>query len=362
MELNGFKDALLSKVSRLNKSEKELFDRIYTLWETEGRLVPPNSMLKWVKDVFGDVESVKKQDFIKITDKITYEGSIFNELRTMRPVVSDINLKELMELINSNTDGPFSNPLQLTPEDVFGRIKGKYCLTASNVAKYDGMHGLVIFNEHNPLNFTKEKVRDCFDVSKKWFKKAYESNNKAIYPFFTWNCLWKAGASVIHGHTQLALTEGSAYAKIEEFRHLTLRYQEEYRTNYFDDVYTIHKNIDLAFRRGNVRTIVKITPLKEKELMLLSTSFDDELADMVNDILCIYKDKLGVVSFNLIIILPPLTKTYEFWTHMPIIVKIVDRGSLTNKTTDMGSMEMYAQSIIGSNPYYVMDKLRAGLV
>ena len=35
-----------------------------------------------------------------------------------------------------------------TPEDVFGRIRGRHCITASNVAKYDGFHAVVIFDPY----------------------------------------------------------------------------------------------------------------------------------------------------------------------------------------------------------------------
>ena len=359
--MDGFKNKLLEKIKNLTEKDREIFDRIFTVWETKGHLNPPKEMEDWIKENFSKVENVVDQDFLKITNKITYEGAIFNELRTMRPVINDGNLDEIFEVINSSSNGPFSKPLTQTPEDVFGRIKGKFCITASNVAKYDGMHGLIIFDNHNPLHFKKDRVRDYFDVARKWFAKAFEAQPKAVYPLFTWNCLWKAGASVIHSHSQLALTEGMAYARIEEHRSLTLKYQEEYRTNYFDDLFYLHDLFGLALEKNGIRIVSKLTPFKEKELEIYTTSFDDNLADTVNDILNTYKEDLGVVSFNVAIILPPMTKTYEVWTHMPVIIKLVDRGSLSSKTADIGSMEIYAQSVIGSNPYFVYEKLKAKL-
>jgi len=355
----SFKDHFLQKLSEFSEEDRQIFDRIYKVWETRGELNPPVEMTSWIESSFGSVDAVKVQDFLKITNIITYEGAIFNELRTRRPVVGDDKFQEVIEQIESAKDGPFSHPETGTPEDIFGRVKGKYCITAANIAKYDGLHGLIIFNDHDPLLFSRDRVRDYFDVATKWFAKAQETNEKAIYPFYTWNCLWRAGASIIHGHSQLALTEGNAYAKVEELRVLTHEYQERNRTNYFEDVYKIHNNLGLAFQRGDIKLIAKITPIKEKELMIVNHGLNDNLADVVSDTLTTLKEKLAVSSFNLSIILPPLSETPEVWDHMPIIVRIVDRGKLSAKTADVGAMELYAQSIIETNPYIVIKELKS---
>ena len=42
---------------------------------------------------------------------------------------------------------PFCTPEEMTPADVFGRVRGSHSTTASNVAKYDGFHGLVVFDD-----------------------------------------------------------------------------------------------------------------------------------------------------------------------------------------------------------------------
>ena len=54
-------------------------------------------------------------------------------------------------------------------------------------------------------------------------------------------------------------------------------------------------------------------------------------------------------------------KTPEIWDHMPVVVRIVDRGKLTSKTADVSAMELYAQSIIESNPYVVFDEISKAL-
>lgn len=360
--MGAFKNEFLKSIEKLKEEELVLFNRIYKYWETVGKLVPPKEMETWIESQFGNVKDVKKQEFIKITNIITYEGAVFNDLRTKRPVVGDSDFSTVLADIEDSRDGPFSHPKTGTPEDEFGRIVGDYCITASNVAKYDGLHGLVIYNEHNPLLVSRKRVRDYFKVADRWFKKAHKVNKNAIYPMYTWNCLWKAGASVIHGHSQLVLTEGQAYAKVEKLRVESHKYQEQYKSSYFEDNYNLHKLLGLGFEKKGVKVVAKLTPIKDKEILLMSDNFDDNLADVVSDVLTTLKEKLAVASFNLSIILPPMEETAEVWSHMPIIVRIVDRGKLTTKTADFGVMELYAQSIVGTSPYDVFRELKKALL
>ena len=52
----------------------------------------------------------------------------------------------------------FASPLENTTEDTFGRITGRHCVTASNIAKCDELHGLVIFKNSHPLKWGREEV------------------------------------------------------------------------------------------------------------------------------------------------------------------------------------------------------------
>ena len=55
---------------------------------------------------------------------------------------------------------------QNTPEDTFGSaVEGRHCVTASNIAKCDELHGLVIFNNSHPLNWGREEVSDYIETA-----------------------------------------------------------------------------------------------------------------------------------------------------------------------------------------------------
>ena len=56
--------------------------------------------------------------------------------------------------------------------------------------------------------------------------------------------------------------------------------------------------------------------------------------------------------------MPPLAPVAEDWSGFPRVVRIVDRGEATNKTADVGAMELYASSVVSSDPFRVAAALR----
>src|SRR5579885_2656944 len=92
-------------------------------------------------------------------------------------------------------------------------------------------------------------------------------------------------------------------------------------------------------------------PRKENEVLLMAPSLSDALKDRIYDVLACYRDRLGVTSFNLVIYMPPLGESHENWAGFPVIVRIVDRGDPTARTADIGAMELYAASVVSSDPF-----------
>jgi hypothetical protein len=345
-------------VDALPDESRERFGRIFHLSATTGRLSAPRVMQPWIENYFGSLEAVTTQHIVKVTNLVTWEGALFNDLRARRPI-EPRDHRHVSRAIRNNGSGPFGKPLEGTPEDTFGRIQGNHSITASNIAKYDGFHGLVIFDEHNPLHLEREAVSDYFDTGLAWAEKAHASDPSARYFLFLWNCLWKSGASIIHGHAQMTLTRDMHYAKVEALRRAALRYREQYGTNYFDDLYIVHRDLGLTFSDGKVRSLAYLTPIKEKEILLIAHGFHDEVKDHVYQALCNFTKKLNVLSFNLALYMPPLTiPEDEEWGDFPVLIRIVDRGDLGNRVNDFGGMELYAQSVIGTDPFFVAHELR----
>jgi galactose-1-phosphate uridylyltransferase len=344
-------------IAALPRDDWARFYRIFRLSTTVGQLNPPETMRQWIEGYFGSVEAVRKQRIIKITNLVTMEGSLFNELRARRPMEAKAN-SNLEETIMSNLGDAFCKPLEGTPADTFGRVRGKHSITASNIAKYDGFHGVVVFDEHNPLVFSSEKVSDYIDTALAWAHKAHDVDREARYFFFMWNCLWKSGASIIHGHAQMTLTRDMHYARVEHLRRSALRYRETRGVNYFDDLYATHKALGLTLENGHTRILAYLTPIKEKEVLLFSEEIDQDLKDSIYKVLRGFVKRLGVQSFNLALYHKPIADVGEDWSGFPVVVRIVDRGDPNNKTADIGAMELYAASVIASDPFRVAEALR----
>jgi hypothetical protein len=342
-------------VDKLEAGEKERFLRLFHVCATEGQIRPPETMHDWIKGHFGSVERMLKQKVTRVTNLVTFEEALFNKLRADRPMAP----KEYSEVIVGQD--PFSDPEKNTPEDIFGRIEGKYCVTAGNVAKYDGLHGVVIFKESNPLKFTAEQVADYIDTGFEWAHQAHKVDAEAKYYLFMWNCLWKAGASIVHGHAQVALTRHMHYAKIERRRRAAIAYKEQYGFDYFDDLYKAHKSVGCGIERDGVHILSHLTPVKEKEVVLMASEHSDALKEEAYVVLSCLRDSFAVSSFNMVIQMPPIADVDEDWSCFPVMVRIVDRGDPESKVSDVGAMELYAASVIASDPLEVAEALEKHL-
>jgi len=331
-------------------------------------------MRHWVTTAFGSVEAVCHQRIVKVTNLILLEGTLFNPLRGVRPVEL-ASPADVMAAIESTRGGPFCHPEELTPGDLFGdpgdaqasgRIRGKYCVTASNIAKCDGYHGLVIFDEHNPLVITTERVQDYIDTALQWAKRAHNADAQARYFMLMWNCLWKGGASIIHGHMQVMLGRGMHYARIEHCRRQAVLYRLAHAANFFDDLYRAHAALGLGVTIGQTRVFASLTPVKEREIWLISPGpwiDNDDFIDCLGTVLQTYVGALGVKSFNLVLYQRPIdvpeygARQWEDWDGFPAIVRLVDRGDPQTLTTDVGCMELYGSSVVAADPFAVIRAL-----
>jgi len=233
-------------VESLTPEEKGLFHRLFHFSTTTGYLYPPESMRGWIEERFGSAQAVVSQKIVKITNLITFEGALFNRLRACRPIEFRENLcVEHSIVAPSDNHDPLGHPERNTHGDTFGRVEGEYCVTASNIAKYDGMHGLVIFHDYDPVSFSREKIIDYIDTGRSWAEKAHEIDPEAKY--------------------------------------------------------------------------------------------------------------------YLVMVPPPLAETEEDWEGFPVLVRLVARGDPNITTCDIGSMELFASSVISSDPWEVAWLLKESI-
>ncbi len=346
-------------IAALPHIERARFERIFSVSSTQGRLVPPDAMLPWIEKQFGSVDATREQKIVKITNVVTLEGVLFNWLRSSRPMWrQEIDLDSELE---RDMADPLKDPYNGTPEDLFGRVRGKYCVTASNIAKFDGFHGLVVFNERHPLRFTREMVHDYVDTGGRWGDLAHASDPAAKYYVFLWNCLWRAGASLLHGHAQVIMGHGMHYAAVEYLRQRAAVYQAHHRANYFNDLFLAHQSLGCGFEKDGTKVIANLAPKKENEVLLFAPYVSTSLKDRIYETLEVYRDRMGISSFNVVIYTPPWSETPESWEGFPVVVRIVDRGDPSSRTADIGAMELYAASVVSSDPFALARNLREAM-
>lgn len=356
----------VTELKTFNPETYTILNRIYKFYTDKGTMIIPDSFKNKALSYMGDetlppeeaLQKIKNQQILKITNKWTGEGAVFNSLRAQRPGVKGEGrspyLQNLIEDSQKNCD--FCNPEIYTPEDLFGRIKGKHCITAANLAKYDAWSSLLIFRKHNPLDFNLEELSDYLKTAFNWFNRVYEYDSRYQFPFFIWNCLYKAGASQVHGHAQILMTKEFPYAGIEHIYCAAEEYEKTTGEDYFKDLYKIHHALGLARNQGDVKFLLSLTPLKEKEILIISPDPPDkstEVKEIVYKILRCYIDVLEVENFNLAVYCPGIKNS-----PIPYLIKIVDRGPLLSRTVDMGGMELYGSSVASNDPYHIMKSLK----
>jgi hypothetical protein len=364
-------------INDLRKNDDESFRRfyqIYSFYSEVGNMNIVPSMESFVLNNFGKkdksghiisgveevFENLENQKIINIFNEWTCQGTLYNPLRSNRPGMSrdrSQQMKKLMNLIDDSREGcDFCRPKTNTPEDFFGRIIGKNSITAANIAKYDVYSSLVIFKKHNPLDFNLEEFSDYMDTSFEWFETVFNQDENYKFPFFVWNCLPRAGASLIHGHAQILITRDRPYARVESLKRASQNYKTKTNNEYFNDLYKVHKSLGLSYKLGDVKLFTSITPVKEKEIIIISTkppSKDNQAKMVIFKTLRFLIDVLGVQSFNMSISCPSMSEEDEF----PYIIQIVDRGDISKSTADIGGMELFGSTVVADDPYTIIKKL-----
>src|SRR5438445_11211742 len=317
-------------------------------------------MREWITKQFGGVDAGIAQTVVRVTNLVTFEGALFNDLRARRPaeVKGGADTRETIEKARGD---PFCHPETGTPADTFGRIRGAHGITASNVAKYDAYHGVLVFDEHDPLApMDAEVIRDRLRTARRWAQAANDEDPAAKYYFLLWNCLWRAGGSIVHGHMQMTVTRGMHYPRVEMLRRRALAYDEEHGRDYFDDLWLVHEALGLGPDRDGAGVFASLAPVKESEVIILGRAGEDEsaLAPAITRVIAAYRSR-GVVAYNLALLLPPLAADGSDWRRFPPQARLVDRGDPANKTSDIGGMELYAAGVVAGDPFRLAEGLRS---
>ncbi len=344
-------------VAALPPGRRARFERIFDVQRDEGRCVVPESMRGWVEQHFGAVEAVETQHIIRVTNRVTWEGVLFNPLRLRRPMRSRPAAPPAPPG-SLPPDDIFAEPERTTSADVFGRARGAHCVTASNVARWDGWCAVLIFDEPDPLAATPERMRDYFRTSLEWAARARQADPEARYLAWMWNGGLAGGATVPHAHAQLGLGRGRPYARVEALRRAAADYRARHGADFFADLLGAHADVGLAFRAGELDGFVNLAPFKAKETWVLGRALDDRLADAFAITLRALIDRTGMQAFDAAVLLPPLfDPPVDGWADFPAVVRIIDRGRPDALSSDVGALDLFIHSVVAHDPFAVRQAL-----
>jgi hypothetical protein len=339
---------LPERVAALPPAARARVLRLFHIARVDGDCVIPETMTTWVREQMGELAEIERQTVVRVTNRITWEGALFNPLRGRRPV-------QMAAPLLPNGDDIFAQPLRSTAEDVFGRVRGAHCITTSNVSRWDGLCAVEIFDEPDPLAFTRTQLRDYLRVGLTWARHANVQDPAARYFIWMWNGGPKAGASIAHAHAQMALGREQHYARVEGLREAALRYRAQHGANYFDDLYAAHADLGLTFEHA--RGFVNLAPQRSKDIMIYGAAIDDALADALHDQLRGLIARTGTNAFNAVVLAPPLfapeSGSTENWEGFPVIARVCDRGSAAMLSSDIGALDVYAHNTISTDPFAV---------
>jgi hypothetical protein len=352
---------LPERIAALGGTARERADRLLEIQPVDARTDPPRELEPWLVRTFGSVAAVQEQHLIRVINRATLEATIFAPLRSRRPIDDAVGSDLRAEVARSSGD-PFCQPETGTPADVFGRIHGSHMITGANAAAAGAHHAVLVFDRHDPLDFDAALVTDLLATGRRWADAARLTDQGATRYLLLWNCGWRAGGSIIHGHGQALLDHPPHHARLERLRRDVRAYESAAGFDLVHDLVALHADLGLAAERPDgITVLANVTPTKERELLVIGRAGQDErdpaFGAAVADALLAYRDRLGVQAFNLALWRAPLDDP-PAWAWLPPIVRIVDRGDPARRPSDIGAMELYATPIVGADPYDVIEALR----
>jgi hypothetical protein len=358
---------LPQQIDALPPDDRTRAHDLYDVSVSAGGLTTPPELRDWVIAHFGSVEAVETQHVVRVTDRRSLNGALFSRLRGRRPQTpaTDSTFRRLVE---STVGDEFCHPETGTPADTWGRVRGRRTITAANAAKYEGRHGVVIFDQHDPMAFDAELVVDVLETGRTWAERGRAEEPEASAYLLIWNGGPRAGGSIVHGHAQVTLGRRH-YPQVERVCRAAASHATETGRSYFADVVAVHRGLGLVVAEDEgVATLATLTPVKERELLIIGRPGMDErdpaFATTVARTVVAYRDVLGVRAFNLALHRPPIdpgSALADGWDAMPPVVHLVDRGDPDSHSSDIGAMELYAAAVVGADPFAVAEALREGL-
>ena len=339
------------------------------------------------------VERDSVQDVVTLSNLASGEQAVFNVARHRKPQTFAKGGAKAHDFDPTREGGKrcdFCDPLRFTATDAWGRFETAHVVTASNLFKCAGQHGLILFRRHEPLGHTLGEVGDMFKAFHWWVGEALGAEGQArgegyFYPMLVWNVLPRAGASQYHGHAQTLLTE-SAPPAIHRWSVLGQGLGAglgsdglaRISPDYVERLMRAHRRVGLVREVVSSRLTdgggevaqnedvplppayiwASLTPVQDMELVVYCedgggatflSAFYAALTTLTRE--------MGVLTFNAAAYtLAPVSTSAgaTHWSSGPTVARFVQRGDMASGASDYGCLEVFAGTKVARTDPFVL--------
>ncbi|KAL7633332.1 UNVERIFIED_CONTAM: hypothetical protein RMT77_016438 [Armadillidium vulgare] len=304
--------------------------------------------------------SLSHQLLIYVFNHVTLESSVYNPLRSKRPVVhNDENIWSYVEKLSSEThpNCDFCKYKDFTAVDELGRHETQFTVRVTNTFKLEKWHGMIIMKKHHPTNFSLQEFEMFLNDVVNWANEVQVVDPSYIYPSAVWDVLYKAGASQIHPHIHVLVSRNYYFGKVEQLRRAAQNYFEKTGHNYFTKLVEIYSALGLAVRLGKAVALCTLAGSGDLEVMILSDTPNSDLFRLFYFTLQVYHE----LNF-------PCHSMFMGWSALgsserakfgkvPAILRVMTRGNCMSKTNDISSIDLFLTNFRDYDPWFLSRHL-----
>jgi hypothetical protein len=364
MQINSIADLFL----HINEPHLAQFHELYELEHMPAvRLIMNDRGWADTKPVMGDNRGeVEDQTLFILRERLAGHEVIYNPIRSRRaapPKGPDpVDLIEQERMDNSckwcEEDGWLQPNLWA---DDFGQAwsSDSRFVAQANRARLAPISG-VVFGDHRAHNHLTLSLNDflgMFQVAESYIARAREARPDVKSFIIFMNGGPKAAASISHAHLQIVGRQGSRYFGYAE------NILSRCGSDYWKRVGEVHTDLGLTLVRDQCASWVNVVPVRDRDISIASPSIIQGavLAHSLLQVLI----RQGTSNYSLAAFLTPeqdaSSSDHCGWKWPTVLWRLVDRGDMRTKHSDVGAMELFGSSVVATDPFDVARWIKSDI-
>ena len=306
---------------------------------------------------------VEKQHIVSVRDVHLGHEALFNPLRANRiKTPTGLAAADLIDRERIQ-DGCIWCGREHASEftDEFGTVRSPdgRVTAHGNWARSSPISGVVRGDEtmHNLLRLSKPEFVSLFIVAEQYMIQARRLEAEARFFLCFLNGGPKSAAGVPHCHLQVLGRTDRQFGYAETVR-------VRCPPDYWSRLESIHESLGLRISDGKSTAWVNIGPVKERDFVIASRDVETGASFVFELLQVLYQN--GTNNFTLASIPRPDYLTGKTGTDSecgfpgwpPVLWRLVDRGDVRARHSDIGGAELFGSAIIATDPWAVVRWFR----